>query len=44
MVDSGHNIKLLPKRTEFCLKFNTEYLNIIKRNTGKTIEIDKKKL
>lgn len=43
MVDSGHNIKLLPKRTEFCLKFNTEYVNIIKRNTGKTIEIDKKK-
>lgn len=43
MVDSGHNIKLLPKRTEFCLKLNTEYVNIIKKNTGQTIEINKKK-
>ena len=43
MVDSGHNIKLLPKRTEFCLKLNIEYVNIIKKNTGQTIEINKKK-
>ena len=42
MVDSGHNIKNVPKRTEFSLKFNMEYVNIIKKNSGKTIEIDKK--
>ena len=42
MIDSGHNNKLIPKRTEFSLKFNIEYVNIIKKNTGKTIEIDKK--
>ena len=31
MTDSGHNPKLLPKRTEFQQKFNIEYVNIIKR-------------
>ena len=41
MQDSGHNIKLLPKRPEFQLKFNIEYVNIIKRNTNKTLEISK---
>ena len=44
MVDSGHNIKLLPKRNEFSAKFNMEYVNIIKKNTGQTIEIDRKKI
>jgi len=43
MVDSGHNNKFIPKRTEFCLKFNIEYVNIIKKNTNKTLEIKKSK-
>ena len=41
MTDSGHNPKLLPKRTEFQQKFNIEYVNIIKRNTNRTLEIKK---
>ncbi len=41
MTDSGHNPKLLPKRTEFQQKFNIEYVNIIKRNSNKTLEIKK---
>ena len=41
MTDSGHNPKLLPKRTEFQQKFNIEYVNIIKKNSNKTLEIKK---
>ena len=32
MIDSDHNIKLLHKITEFIIKFNIEYVNIIKKN------------
>ena len=41
MTDSGHNPKLLPKRTEFQQKFNIEYVNIIKKKFNKTLEIKK---
>tara|TARA_B110001452_G_scaffold25490_2_gene20056 strand:+ start:871 stop:3909 length:3039 start_codon:yes stop_codon:yes gene_type:complete len=41
MTDSGHNPKLLPKRTEFQQKFNIDYVNIIKKNMNKTLEINK---
>jgi len=43
MTDSGHNPKLLPKRPEFQQKFNIDYVNIIKKNMNKTIEIKKYK-
>ena len=43
MTDSGHNPKFLPKRPDFQQKFNIEYVNIIKKNTNKTLEIIKQK-
>ena len=43
MADSGHNPKLLPRRNDFLEKFNIEYVNLIKANSNKILEINKHK-